>query len=59
MNKTKKAKNQDTREKRSSHKVRGVSPEAGKESMWWERFVKEEGFEPGVKEWRVMTLAMC
>ena len=28
----------------------GVSPEAGRESIWWERFVKEVGFEPGVKQ---------
>jgi len=26
----------------------GVSAEAG-EGLWWERFVKKVGFEPGVK----------
>jgi len=35
--------------KRSGHEVRGVSP--GLEgSLWWERFVKEVGLDPGVKE---------
>jgi len=47
MKKTKKKqKNKDVQKKRSSHKVREVSPEAGR----WKRFVKEIGFEPGVKE---------
>ena len=35
----------DAEKKRSSHKVRGVSPEAGRESI-----VKEVGLEPAVKE---------
>ena len=43
-----KTKNRDAQKKRSGHKVRGVSHAAGK--IWWERFVKEVGFEPGVKE---------
>jgi len=30
---------------------RGVSPEAGRDSVvWWERFAKDVGLEPGVKE---------
>ena len=33
MNKTKKANNQDAQNKWFSYKVRGVSPEAGRESM--------------------------
>jgi len=43
-----KTKNRDAQKKRSGHKVRGVSHAAGK--IWWERFVKEVGFEPEVKE---------
>jgi len=53
-----KNKNQDTRKKCSSHKVRGVSPEAG--SLWWERFMKEVGLDPGVKErelWMVTVVS--
>jgi len=38
-------KNRGAQKKRSSYKVRGVSPEAGGPSLWWERFVKEIGFE--------------
>jgi len=34
-----KTKNGDAQKKRSSRRVRGVSPEAGR-SLWWERFVK-------------------
>jgi len=45
-----KTKTRDAQKKRSSHRVRGVSPEAGRGgSLWWERFVKEVGLEPGVK----------
>jgi len=33
-----------------TREVRGVSPEAGRESMGGERFVEEVGLEPGVKE---------
>jgi len=44
-----KTKNGDAQKKRSGCEVRGVSPaEAG--SLWWERYVKEVGLEPGVKE---------
>jgi len=48
MKKTKN-KNRDAQKKRTSHKaVESVlSPE---ESLWWERFVKKVGLEPGVKE---------
>ena len=42
-------KNRDAQKKRSGREVRGVSPEAGRESMG-ERFVKEVGLEAGVKE---------
>ena len=41
--------NGDAQKKRSSREVRGVSPEAGRESMV-ERFVEEVGLEAGVKE---------
>jgi len=34
-----------------SHEVRGVSPEVGRESILWERFVTKVGFELGVKGW--------
>jgi len=44
-----KAKNQDVQKKRSSQKVREVSPEAGREPRVG-KFVKEVGFEAGVKE---------
>jgi len=45
----KKSKNQDAEKQRSSHKVRGVSPEAGRKSMVGK--IREEiGFVPGVKE---------
>jgi len=44
-----KTKNGDAQKKRSGREVRGVSPEAGRE-LWWERFVKEVGLKPGVKE---------
>ena len=43
-----KTKNGDAQKKRSGRAVRGVSPEA-EGSLWWERFVKEVGLEPGVK----------
>jgi len=48
---TKKAKNKnrDAQKKRISLRVREVSPMRPQESLWWERFVKEVGFEPGVK----------
>ena len=49
MKKIKQQKNQDAQQKRSSREVRGVSPEAVRESMG-ERFVEEVGLEPGVKE---------
>jgi len=42
-------KNRDAQKKLSTHKVRGVSPEAGR-SLWWERFVKEVGFERSERE---------
>jgi len=47
---TLKNKNWDARKKRSSDKVRGVSPEAGRESMVGKILWKEVGFEPGVHE---------
>jgi len=48
MKKTK-TKNRDAQKKRSSHKaVESVLRPEG--SLWWERFVKEVGLEPGVKE---------
>ena len=47
--KKQKTKNGDAQKKRSSREVRGVSPEAGRESMG-ERFVEEVGLEPGLKE---------
>jgi len=45
-------KNLDAQKKQSSYKVSGVSPEVGPSegSLRWERFVKEVGFEPEVKE---------
>ena len=46
----KKLKNGDAQKKGSGREVRGVSPEAGKESLWWERFVKEVDLESVVKE---------
>jgi len=49
MKKTKKNKNQDAEKQRSSHKVRGVSPEAGRKSMVG-KICEEIGFERGVKE---------
>ena len=33
---------------------RGVSPEGGKGSLGWKEFVKQVGFEPGVKSEGVM-----
>jgi len=45
-----KNKNQDAQKNRSSHKVCVVSPMRPEESLWWEKFVKEVGVEPGVKE---------
>ena len=43
-----KNKNRDARKKRSSHKaVESVLRPEG--SLWWERFVKKVGLEPGVK----------
>jgi len=44
-----KQKKQDAQKKRSGNEVRGVSPEAGRESVMG-KFVKELSFEPGVKE---------
>ena len=41
--------NGDAQKKRSSREVRGVSPEAGRESMGG-RFVERVGLESGVKE---------
>ena len=42
-------KNRDAQKKRSSHKaVESVLRSEG--SLWWERFVKKVGLEPGVKE---------
>ena len=49
MKKLKQTYNGDAQKKRSGREVRGVSPEAGRESMG-ERFVEEVGLEPGVKE---------
>jgi len=40
------AKNRDAQNKRPSHKVCGISPEAGRESVVQGRFVKEVGLEP-------------
>ena len=48
MKKLKKTKNRDAQKKRSSHKVHGVSPEAGRESMVGK--ICERGIEPGLKE---------
>jgi len=45
-----KNKTPDDQKKRSSHKVRGVSSDRPEGSLWWERFVKEVGLEPRVKE---------
>jgi len=39
--------------KRSSHKVHGVGPEAGRKSMVG-KICERGSFEPGVKEWRVL-----
>jgi len=48
MKKTKN-KNRDAQKKRNSHKaVESVLRPEG--SLWWERFVKNLGLEPGVKE---------
>ena len=48
MKKTK-TKNRDAQKKRTSHKaVESVLRPEG--SLWWERFVKKVGLEPGVKE---------
>jgi len=42
-------KNRDAQKKRSSHKsVESIL--RWEESLWWERFVKEVGFEPGMKD---------
>ena len=44
-----KNKNRDAQKKRTSHKaVESVLRPEG--SLWWERFVKKVGLEPGVKE---------
>ena len=44
-----KNKKRDAQKKRSSHKaVESVLRPEG--SLWWERFVKKVGLEPGVKE---------
>jgi len=44
-----KNKNRDDQKKRTSHKaVESVLRPEG--SLWWERFVKKVGLEPGVKE---------
>ena len=44
-----KNKNRDAQKKRNSHKaVESVLRAEG--SLWWERFVKKVGLEPGVKE---------
>ena len=52
MKKTKN-KNRDAQKKRTSHKaVESVLRPEG--SLWWERFVKKVGLEPGVKERGVM-----
>jgi len=48
MKKTKN-KNRDAQKKRTSHKdVESVLRPEGR--LWWERFVKKVGLEPGVKE---------
>ena len=44
-----KNKNRDAQKKRFSHKVHGVSPEAGRESMVG-KICEKVGLEPGVKE---------
>ena len=44
-----KIKTRDAQKKRSSHKaVKSVRRPEG--SLWWERFLKKVGLEPGVKE---------
>jgi len=48
----KKNKNRDAEKKQSSHKVCRVSPMRPEESLWWDRVVKEVGFEPQVTELR-------
>ena len=44
-----KIKTRDAQKRRSSHKVCGVSPEAGRESMV-RKICEKGGLEPGVKE---------
>ena len=41
--------------KRCRARNRGVSPEGGKGSLGWKGFVKQVGFEPGVKKRRRQT----
>jgi len=44
-----KNKNRDAQKKRTSHKaVESVLRPEGR--LWWQRFVKKVGLEPGVKE---------
>jgi len=45
-----KTKNGDAQKKRSGREVRGVSPEAGRESMVEKICERGMGLEPGVKE---------
>jgi len=49
MKKTKNKKNRDAQKKRTSHKA-AESVLRPKGSLWWERFMKKVGLEPGVKE---------
>jgi len=50
MKRTKNKENRDAQKKRSSHDVRGVSPEAERESMVGKICERGIGLESGVKE---------
>jgi len=49
MKKTKNKKNRDAQKKRTTRKA-AESVLRPQGSLWWERFVKKVGLEPGVKE---------
>jgi len=59
MKKAKNKKNGDAQKKQTSHKaVESVLRTEG--SLWWERFVKKVGLQPGVKErelWMVRVVS--
>jgi len=42
--------NRDAQKKRTSHKAMESVLRPELDSLWWERFVKKVGLEPGVKE---------